>query len=171
MVSEQEARTRAEALVRAHCGWWVAPGKRETLRVLHPGGSGAVLLPTLHVRDLHSLTFDGEVVDTSSTRWDQTGVLYTDQTVPTSWGTWGTLYRPGHVIVVEAEVTHGYEEWPAELLGVIEALTQRFAAPPSQYVQVGQVRMATGSDGQPLGGTLSAADRDLLNLYRLPPRP
>ena len=169
MVSEEDARTRAEALVRAYCGWSVAPQKREVLRVTDQGG-GALLLPSLHVTDLHSLTIDGEPVDSSNLRWSTNGVVHLHRGVTASWA-WGGRWNVNGVSTIEADVTHGYQVWPAELLGVVEALASRSQVTPSQYVQVGQVRVATGSDGQPLGGALSLNDRDLLNLYRLPPRP
>lgn len=169
MVTEQEGRTRAEALVRAYCGWRVAPLKREVLAVHVAMGREAALLPTMHLSALHSVTVAGQVLDASTYTWSSTGVVRPGDTVP-FWG-YGALDEPYQLAVFEADVTHGHEDWPPELLGVLDALTSRAQQAPSMYVQVGQVRVATGQDGMPVGSGLTAADRAVLDRYRLPPRP
>lgn len=169
MVDETGARARAEALVRSYCGWRVAPQEREVLTV-DSDSAGTVLLPSMHVTALHSLTINGTAVDAADYQWSGAGVLRLTGTVPTSWGYWGSLYYEPQLQGIAADVTHGYEEWPPEVEAVLDALASRALTTPSMYVQVGQVRVATGQDGMPVGTALTASDRQVLDRYRLPPR-
>lgn len=163
-ISDQQARARAEAQVRAYCGWIVAPSTTETL-VSDGDGSGVLLLPTLHLTDLLSLTVDGTVVDPATVEWSTAGVVRW----PSSCWSYGPSTRK--LRGISAEVEHGYAEWPLDLAGVLDRLTTRATTDPGVFVQVGQVRVATGNDGLPVGGELTDLDRAVLNRYRLPPRP
>lgn len=172
MVTEAEARLRAEALVRAYCGWHVAPSTREVLAVDGERGWGSVLLPTMYVTALHSVTIGDDVLEASTYTWSPAGILRLAYGSPLPWSDYyAASYAQQPLQNITADVTHGYDEWPPEVAGVIDALAVRAQATPSQYVQVGQVRVATGPDGQPLGAGLAQGDRAVLDRYRLPPRP
>lgn len=161
-LSPEVARARAEAQVRAYCGWIVAPSTTETL-VLDGDRSGVLLLPTLRLTDLAALTVDGTTVDLTDVEWSSVGVVRWPCT------TWLPSTRKLRGITVQ--ITHGYDEWPLDLAGVLDRLTTRATSDPGIYVQVGQVRTATGNDGLPVGGELTDLDRSVLDRYRLPPRP
>lgn len=169
MVDEAGARARAEALVRSYCGWRVAPAVREVLTV-DSDSAGTLLLPTMRLKELHSLTINGEPVTATDYQWSGAGVLRLTGTVPTSWGHWGSLYYAPQLQGIAADVTHGHDEWPPEIEAVLDALSSRNLQAPTMYVQVGQVRTATGPDGMPVGAGLSPTDRSILDRYRLPGR-
>lgn len=62
---------------------------------------------------------------------------------------------------------------PLDVTAVVERLAARAvdASSTGLLVQVGQVRVATDSDGLPFGAHLTELDRHVLNRYKLPPRP
>lgn len=104
----------AVALVRRVAGWHIAPVVTETLTLDSEGGR-TLLLPSLRVT---SVT---EVRDVSSS----TPRVLTDWRLSSS----GMLSRPGGwpegFSTVEVDLSHGYDEWPSELLRVVAEATQR----------------------------------------------
>lgn len=166
-LDETQARERAEAEVRAFCGWHVAPTKREVL-VLDGEGTRTVFLPTLRLTELHSLSVNGTPVDLATVQWSPTGIVRYGYAPTSGWD--GYQFTRGQLGGVEADVTHGWETWPLEVLSVVDRLAARTVADPGNLVQVGQVRVGVGQDGLPLGGTLTDVDRDVLLRYRIPGR-
>jgi hypothetical protein len=156
-LSSAEARERAEAEVRSYCGWHVAPTQRETF-VVHGDGVHIAMLPSLRVTQLHALRVNGRDYDAAAIEWAGSGIIRLAST--------STKLRG-----VEVEVTHGFDDWPLEVLAVIERLAQRAEDDPGALVQVGQVRYATGADGLPISATLTELDKLVLDRYRLPSRP
>lgn len=158
-LTAEDARLRAEAEVTSYCGWHIAPPVRETV-TLNGDESGVVLLPTLRLTELHSLTVDGSAIDVngSAVQWSAAGVMR----CPAS---------DGRLRGVVVDMTHGHDEWPLPVISVIERLAARAQDAQGALVQVGQVRLATGSDGLPAGGTLTEVDRLILARYRVPSRP
>lgn len=109
----------AVAALRGHAGWHIAPEVTETVTV---DGSDTRLqvLPTLW------LTSVTEVRDVSGT-------------TPVVLGDWraaraGMLRRPGGwprgFLTVEADITHGHEQTPADLLSVVAGYCQLALADP-----------------------------------------
>ena len=93
--------------VRGYCGWHIAPAVTETVTMDGTGGP-VQFIPTLHVIDLKSVTDDGaQVVDPE---WSRSGMIRKH-------GCWTRKLRG-----VVAEVEHGYEDWPDDLLDVIEEI-------------------------------------------------
>lgn len=138
--------------VMAYCGWHVAPSLTETVEV-EGMGSRVLLLPSLHVTDVTAVR-------------DEDGTAVTDwkarkNGVVRGWWSCEELY--------ELDIVHGYPAMPEEVQEVIDDLDSRPAG--SAYVQVGQVRVATDSDGAPLGAALTAAQRSVLDRYKLPSSP
>jgi hypothetical protein len=170
-LTEADATARAEAAVRAYCGWHVGPSKTETFTLDGPG-SPILLLPTLRVTDVLAVTESGTLVAPEDYEWSTTGVVRrTSGSHPTAtWGPgWTSRFRG-----VEVEAIHGYETLPLDVTAVIERLAARaleWSKGSALLSQVGQVSYATGEDGAPLSGTLSSLDRAVLDRYRLPPRP
>lgn len=158
-LSEVEAKARAEAEVVAYCGWHIAPTRTDEL-VVDSNGADALLLPTLRMTELDELSVDDSPVDVSSVEWSEAGFVRRDA----AW--------PNKLRGVAVTFTHGYATMPLDVTAVIERLTARVLEAQGQglLVQVGQVRVATDSDGLPYSG-LAELDRIVLDRYRLPPRP
>lgn len=160
-LSEADARTQAEAEVRAYCGWHISPARTEDLTV---DGSHATvqMLPTLWLTALNTLTVDGTPVDVGAVEWSRAGFLRRD-------AAWASRLRG-----VTVNVTHGYDTWPADIEAVLGRMVSRAVelSDASQLLsQVGQVRYAVGVEGLREVGLLSDVDRLVLDRYRLPPRP
>lgn len=151
--------------VRAYCGWHIAPSVTETVTV---DGSGMhiVFLPTLHLTGITSITNDSQAFDlTDADSWD--------------WTTYGAVRLIEQVFTwrmsgVTVEFTHGFEHCPYELTAVIAQTTQRAAQVPVS----GGGRYMAGpysidypdfSQNGPIG--FSASQIQILDRYRLPPRP
>lgn len=102
---DADAWTAACAAVRAYCGWHIAPSVTEDVTVDGSGGS-IQLLPTLHLTALTSITNDGtEVTDPE---WSEAGMVR---------GSWTSKFRG-----VVANMAHGFDECPPELLPVLRAI-------------------------------------------------
>lgn len=158
-----DAQARAEATVRAWCGWHVAPERSEVL-VLDGPGTTTLVLPSLYVVDIASITEDGVVLDPSHYSWSAAGMVRRLQADYYHWG-WSNAYRS-----LQVDLTHGFTEWPADVQGVIDRLAARTGI-SGNLAQVGAVRYAVGADGLPVSETLTPADEAALAPYKLPPRP
>jgi len=151
---DAEAWDAACAAVRAYCGWHIAPSVTQTL-TLDGSDTDVMLLPTLHVTDLSSITNDGTAV--TEPEWSTFGIVR---------GTcWTDKFRG-----VVVSFTHGYDECPPEIIGVLHEAADR-GLEGSAASQVGQVRMG-GVDGV-AGAVAFVMDKrsDVLDRYKLPPRP
>jgi hypothetical protein len=71
---------------------------------------------------------------------------------------WTRKYRG-----VVAEITHGYEEWPAELLSV---MTEMASTSAGAYAGVKSV--ASGAHQVTFETSMSSTQRDVLGRYQLP---
>lgn len=102
--------------VREYCGWHIAPVVTETV-VLDGPGCDILTLPTQRLVDIEDVTNDGSPVDVAGD-WSRAGIVR---------GRWTNKFRG-----VTAVITHGYEDWPADLLGVLVDLTDDQKARVSQ---------------------------------------
>ncbi len=141
------AATVAE--VRAFCGWHIAPEVTETLTLDGRGGY-LFFLPTLRLVDVVSITNDGTLLE--DPEWSSTGMVRNPYL-------WTRKFR-----AVVAEITHGYEEWPAELLAV---MTEMASTGTSEYAGV---KAVTSGPHQVTFETtsVSSASREVLGRYQLP---
>lgn len=158
--SEADRLMQAEALVRSYCGWHIAPSRADEVAVLPATLGQVALLPSLHVTDVSSITEDGVPVDETDYTWAPNGVLIR------SWG-WNAS--------VAVTFTHGYSAVPAEVTAVVQAIAQRAVDNPSSLVRVQKGPFAdtysqTGFN-QSLPLALLDAEKEILDHYRLPPRP
>lgn len=152
----------ASGIIRSYCRWHVAPLLRQTVTI-SPFGSRTITLPTLKLRELHSLMVNEQEL-ISVCDWDENGVITLRS------GTFPD--RPGSVRV---EMTHGYEmsEIPEllDLASQIAARAQSASEHGSGIISQGagpfSVRHAARLDGQVGGTALFAAERALLDRYRL----
>lgn len=157
---------QAVAYVQAYCGWHVAPEEDETLTLDGPGG-WALTLPSLRVSAIASVTENGtELVAEDDYTWSASGIIQRRAWAgdPEVWiaGRWTCNYR-----AVVVELTHGYEEWPVDLAGVISGITERLTSNPTGLEQI---TVGPFSERYASGGALPAAERSILDAYRLPKR-
>lgn len=157
---------QATALVRAWCGWHIAPVRTETITV-SPAVPGYLLgLPSTYVTDVASVTDPGGTVlvaDTDFT-WSTAGYL-----VRLAAPYWPQYWRGG----VQVTLTHGYEATPPEVAAVIMAVASRAQKSPDGVTraQEGLVVEAYSqtSPGAAGGVALLPHEKDQLRSYRVPP--
>lgn len=136
------------AAVRAYCGWHVAPSHTETVTV-DGSGSSVQMLPTLHLTELKSITNDGRPV--TDPEWSSAGMVR---------GSWTSKFRG-----VEAEMVHGFETCPAEVLGVVKGM---IAAASLQGVS----QVTNGSHSVQYDvSSMTSNQLAILDAYRIPLRP
>lgn len=157
VASDADRLLQAEAVVRSFCGWHIAPSREETVEVRTCGGR-TLLLPSMYVTAVESVTADEQALTTDDFHWSTAGVV-----THSDW--WGSG-------VTSVVFTHGYDEVPAEVTAIVQAVAQRATANPGSLTrqQIGpfsETYSTTGS-GQvvPLG--LLDAEKDLLRRYRIP---
>lgn len=145
---------KAEAAVRAYCGWHIAPVVTEALALDGNGGT-RIVLPSLRVVSVDAVVVDGVTV--TDPEWSASGVLH---------GRFSE--RPRSVEVV---LTHGYETLPVELASVLLDMasgdTSGEAPIASKKLGDFQVNYATGADSLS-GASVAASARTVLDRYRLP---
>ena len=133
--------------VRDYCGWHIAPSITEEVTVDGSGGA-LLLLPTLRLTDLASITNDGRLV--ANPEWSQTGMVR---------GSWTGKFRG-----VVANMTHGFDECPAEVVAVIREMVDGQA-------RTGVSQVTTGSHQVSFDLAPDVRQRRVLNRYRLEPQP
>lgn len=141
---DDTAVDNAVAQIRGRARWHIAPVRTETIRVKSWGGA-EIALPSL------------EVLSVSAVRLG--AVAYTGFTLTPS----ASLYRPGGWPVgrLEVDLTHGFDECPAELIGLVASLTSSMSTAQSSdiaRVTVGAVSTEyrdTTAGGSPVSVLLS----------------
>lgn len=131
--------------VRAYCGWHVAPNVVEEVTLDGSGGS-VQMLPTLLLTNLVTITNDGTLVD--SPEWSSAGMVR---------GCWTGKFR-GVVAVME----HGFDECPADVVGVLGEMVAAAGRGGVEQVTSGPhaVRFAQSS--------IDSRQRSVLDHYRIP---
>lgn len=154
---DEDAWDAACAALRIHCGWHVAPSVTEDVTV-NGSGSQFIGLPSLMVAAVNLVTEDGIDLDPATYEWDNSGQL------------WRECRWSGHFRAIKANITHGYDTCPPEILAVLHEAADR-GMEGSAASQVGQVRMG-GVDGV-AGAVAFLVDKRsfILDRYKLPPRP
>jgi hypothetical protein len=155
--TEAERLEQAEALVRAYCGWHIAPSREETV-TLRGVQRAMMFLPSLYVTAIESVTDDG------------TALTVEDDYI---WSVVGVLTRVGYWSTGEVEVsfTHGYADPPAEVTAVVQAVAQRAVDNPGSLVReqrgpFAETHSQTGSN-QSIPLVLLDAEKDILRRYRI----
>lgn len=188
--SEEDRLLQAEALVRAYCGWHIAPVKTQTW-VLGSWRGDSIILPTLRLVSVDAATNGLEPIDAAHYAWSADGVfrlarvgVYDPAQYPdasweyTDYGIRGPLTTIGlHGGISDLRITarHGFDQVPAEVTAVVQAAAQRAFDNPHSIVreQVGPFGTTYAQPGfnqaQPL--VLLDAEKSILGRYRLPPRP
>lgn len=153
----------ASGLIRAYCGWHIAPSITETITV---DGSGTTVLglPTLHLTDLSEVTINGE--DEADVEWTERGLLRLSCRGP-----WPQRWRS-----ITVTMTHGYDCAPAAMAAVATAMARRVTVNPDALTNesIGQ-QYTAGYAANPAGFTglafVPAEAAWLLGPYRIPLRP
>lgn len=166
--TDSDRLMQAEAVVRAWCGWHIAPSRTEDV-VLH-GHGDTILLPSLHVTAVTSVVQGGEEVDPTTYTWTAGGVLRR-----TSWRLWHLPCHADRDDRVTVTMTHGYDAPPPQVTAVVQAVAQRGVHNPGSLLrtQVGPFSEAYSqtATNQSLPLALLDAEKHLLAPYALPPRP
>lgn len=151
------------AAVRGYCGWHVAPAVTETVTVDGPGGD-LLRLPSAHVTAVLSVVSDGEAV--ADPQWSRHGMIRAEC------GRWSNRF--GGVVV---ELTHGFDECPADVLEVVRMMVAQGAAAAASgggmasMLTNGPFMMQVSSAAQAGALGLSAQHRAVLSRYKLGPVP
>lgn len=142
------ASEAASALVRAWCGWHVAPAWPETLTLDTQAGS-SLLLPTLRIQSVESCTLDGvDILD--RIEWSADGMI---------------RYQafPRKFRALTISLTHGFDE--SAILPIVDRVASRLTtlSPGVEEETVGRrsVRYTSG------GGGLLEEDRLALAPFKL----
>lgn len=163
--SEADRLMQAEALVRAYCGWHVAPVRSVELTLDGPG-SDVLLLPTLRLVEVAELSEDGDLLDTESYEWSRYGWVRKSSGHRAYW-----TRQLGGIVV---RFTHGHDDPPAEVTGVVQAVAQRAldnpgSRPRDQVGPFGDTFSQTAFNQAPALGLLDS-EKQALASYKLPPR-
>jgi hypothetical protein len=166
----EDRLAQAEAMVRAYCGWHIAPS-RDTTAVLDGGGGHTLLLRSLYVTDVASVTEDGVLLDPATDyTWSEAGILhrlgiaYYGQSYgqPFGYGWWSSTLRG-----ITVEFTHGYAEVPPDVTAVVQAAAQRLTDNPTGLASQ-TVGPFTEQYGTATSGMFASSDMAVLDRYRLP---
>jgi hypothetical protein len=140
----------AIAAIRGACGWHVAPNLTETAKVDGWGG-GSLLLPTLHLTGITSITNQGTALTVEDLSWSELGIVHG--------ATWSS--KLGSIEVV---FTHGFEQFPAELLAVARAMAR-------EGVGTGAKSMTSGPHSMTLSDSAQELRDSIIDRYRIGARP
>lgn len=157
-VTEADRLTQAEALVRAYCGWHIAPSRTVEDAVIRGSGTATILLPSLYVTAVAAINDnDTDLTVEDDYTWSAAGVV-------TRVGYWST----DEVVV---SYTHGYEEPPAEVTAVVQAIAQRAVNNPGGQASSRSIGPFAESYGSLATGTalsLLDSEMEVLRRYRIP---
>jgi hypothetical protein len=152
---------QAEALVRAYCGWHIAPSQPDTYTV-RTYGNGTIFLPSLHVTSVESVT----EADAPLGIGDEYLWLAPSGIITRRGGRWA---YDSDVVV---EFTHGYEQVPAEVTAVVQAIANRAVDNPSGVTreQMGPFARSFSLTGANEASTVALleSEKAALSRYRLP---
>lgn len=149
----RQAWDAAVAVVRAYCGWHIAPVLTETVTVDAQGGR-ALVLPSLRIVDVAEVKVGDQVV--TDPEWSAAGFIR---------GRW-----PDKLRSVTVTWTHGYEGSPLALVAATRRLVDIGGVP------AGIRSRATGPYSVTYRDAEAIVDQDfylstVLSVYKLPPRP
>lgn len=147
----------AEAVVRAYCGWHIAPVITEDM-VLDGTGGRSLFIRSLRVVDITAAEVDGVVVDPATLEWSAAGFIRAP-------GIWVDKLR-----AVRMTVTHGFDAVP-DVAQIIRDIAARASASPGGVVreQIGarSVSLSMTAPGVSGGVVLMEHERRMLDRYRV----
>jgi hypothetical protein len=153
----QQALDDAVATVRAFCGWHIAPPLSETVTV-HSTDGLSVFVETLRLTEVTTVTQDSIVIDPATYTFERYGVI-----------TRTAGYCFDRCTTVTLDVTHGYDDWPADVKSVVLSLAQRSIADTRGMVPRVGGAGASVVIMENYGSQLGEGDKDKLAPYTLAP--
>lgn len=152
------AAVAAEQVIRAYCGWHVAPVLDEVL-VLDGNGERRILLPSRRVVEVDSVSIDDDELDTESYRWSESG-----------WLTRVGGYWPDRERSIRVSIKHGFDQ-ADDVLGVARAVQARAEMSPTGNVisqRAGTQAVSFASSGGAVASLpLLGQEKDTLAPYKL----
>lgn len=152
-ITEADRLLQAEALVRAYCGWHIAPSRAAVTYTVRTFGGRDIFLPSLYVTAVASITeADNPLTLDEEYEW----LAHS-----------GVIRRVGYWAYDEEVVvtfTHGYATVPTEITAVVQALARRAIDTPQ-----GLASKTIGPFSESyVQGSLLEDERRILNTYRIP---
>jgi hypothetical protein len=154
---DEEAWRAAVSAIRGYCGWHIAPVVTEDIKVDGSGG-GLLLLPTRFLSNVTGVINDDVVVLDEDVHWSPRGTVRIANR-----GTW-TLSTYGSV---QMTITHGYEDFPPEVLAVARSLAKNGDGSPGGKLTSGPHSVELSAAAMAGAGSLSAAHERALRRYRI----
>lgn len=160
-LAEADSRTAlllagALAAARAYCGWHVIPEVEETVTVDGPGAP-LLVLPTLRLVELVELSEDGVDLDLTAIEWSSRGLVRKP-----GCGRWTAKYRG-----ITTKIRHGFASAP-DFNAAVLAAVERVGCGGGETV--GPFKFPDAGSAS-AGSTFSAAEKAILDLYRLESQP
>lgn len=152
----------AVSAVRSYCGWHIAPSVTETVTVDGPG-RGMLLVPTLHLTAVSDVKNDGDPIpDPDKLQWSERGAVRTNRY-------WSSAWRG-----VELTITHGYDDFPHEVLAVCRDMAKADGRIGASAMGSGPHTVQFGVTGAGVqAGAVGMSDlqKQILDRYRIGGRP
>jgi hypothetical protein len=152
---------QAQQAVRSYCGWHIAPVFTETLKLDGEGGK-LLFLPSLKIVNIIAITTAGVAVLPDDVDDSEAGYLELYR------GCWAP--RAGKTLVT---LEHGYEEAPADVVGVVAQVAARAIDSPAGRTreQAGGVNVGFAFTGAGVSGGLALLEHEkaILDKYRVGP--
>jgi hypothetical protein len=150
-------------VVRAYCGWHVAPVREADEVTVDGSGTRQLALPTLHLLDVAAITEDGATVDPAGVQFSEAGYLWRPEC-------WTRALRG-----VTATIDHGYDPVPPEVVAVVLALAARLVNNPTGAATwtrtIGPFTTTINYGTSWSGAALSTTEQFILDRYKIPGRP
>lgn len=178
VATDDDLLLAGEATVRAYCGWHIAPVRQASTRVpwhqehayglLRQHRAQVLVLPTLRLLEVSSVVDNlGYELPPECYTYEPSGLLHVN-TWPWQ-GTHWTITRdvlPSHTMWLTVTYTHGYDQVPGDVAGVVRSLAQQAKGNPAHVSMRSIGPFVTKYEADEF-----AAHRNVLDAYRLPPRP
>lgn len=151
-VDEEDWRAAVSA-IRGYCGWHIAPSVTETISVDGPGG-WLLSLPTLYLTAVQSVTNGGTPL--LNTTWSRKGTM---RSPVYAWSCMGNS--------VQVNLTHGYDEFPAEILAVARSMAAAGSGSVATKITSGPHSVDLTPEGIAGAFAMSDLHKQVLDRYRV----
>lgn len=156
---------QAQGLVRAYCGWHIAPERTDTVRLgVH---DGVAVLPSLWVTEVVSVTGVSVYAEDALLAEDDYTLQGSVLTLR-RYDDWGWCDTARYYRTVDVEFTHGYTEPPPDVTAVVQSLAQQAIRQP---VGLRSKTVGPFSESYAVDTSFAVGDYSVLDRYKLPARP
>lgn len=152
-LDDDERLEQAEDIVRAYCGWHIAPSRTDTAKIVGAPTNLPVLLPSMNVTAIVSVTDQGTLLDSTVYDFEPAGILRR-----IDGGCWASGYGSIDVVFV-----HGYADVPPAISRVVQSVASQLPH--------GLSAKGAGPFTESYLNDLSTLDRAVLSRYRIPVGP